>query len=94
MKYKRIEKKLDTIIQLLETIVSRLPRQVAKEEPAADNAALVKAELREVAPQEPVPSAATPKTARDPLALIENREEWLRVVEGWKEPAGISHSRK
>jgi hypothetical protein len=79
VKYKRIEKKLDTIIQLLETVVSRMPRDIAKGAAAAGDA-----QLSEAAPLQPALVADTPKGRRDPLALIEDREEWLKIVEGWK----------
>lgn len=87
MKYKRIEKKVDTIIQLLETIVSRLPQQVAIDKPAAERPALL-----EAMPPAPVPAEETPKVERDPLTLLEDREEWRKLIEGWQEPAGFPQS--
>jgi hypothetical protein len=79
MKYKRIEKKLDTIIQLLETVVSRMPGEIAKGAVAAGEA-----HESEAVALQPALVADTPKGRRDPLALIEDREEWLKIVEGWK----------
>jgi hypothetical protein len=80
VKYKRIEKKLDTIVQLLETVVSRMPREIAK----AAAAAAGETQEPEAAPLQPALVADTPKGRRDPLALLEDREEWLKIVEGWK----------
>lgn len=87
MKYKRIEKKIDTIIQLLETIASRLPQEVAVDSPAAERPAPL-----EAVPPAPVPAAEAPEAGRDPLALLEDREEWRRLIEGWQEPAGFPQS--
>ncbi len=89
MKYKRIEKKLDTIIQLLETIVSRLPKEAALEEAAAKESALL-----EASPFAPALTEETQRTRRDPLELIEDKEEWRKVIGGWKEPASFSQSHK
>ncbi|HEX7285712.1 MAG TPA: hypothetical protein VF532_05985 [Candidatus Angelobacter sp.] len=81
MKYKRIEKKLDTIIQLLEAVVSRMPGEIAK---GAAAAAAGDLQAPEAVPLQPPLLADTPKGRRDPLALMEDREEWLKIVEGWK----------
>lgn len=80
MKYKRIEKKLDRIIQLLETVVSRMQMEIAKG--AAEAAS--EAQVSEAVPWKPALVADTPKGRRDPLALLEDREEWLKIVEGCK----------
>jgi hypothetical protein len=84
VKYKRIEKKVDRIIQLLETIASRLPQEAAIETPAVEASAPPVS-----VPLEKAPSQETPKAERDPLALLEDREEWRKLIEGWEEPAGF-----
>jgi hypothetical protein len=88
MKYKRIEKKVDRIIELLETIASRLPQQAAIEKPAAEAPAPLASMPSPASPE------ASPKVERDPLSLLEDREEWRKLIEGWEEPAGFPKAPK